>query len=101
MALKLSKELPSGATVEYWRVSPSLTVDLVDQTIHAKVMPYVNATARLAGKPPLPGPDPLEAPDHISMSGVDVITALQTGDPRPALYGVLKALPFFSGAEDV
>jgi hypothetical protein len=33
MALKLSKELPSGATVEYWRVSPNLTVDLVEQTI--------------------------------------------------------------------
>lgn len=103
MALKLSKNTPNGGAAEYWRVMPGMSIDVVAQQIIAPVMLYVNASSRQASKRPI-HPSELEAgdaPNSVTLTGADAIAALQTGDPRAALYAVLKTKDFFTGAEDV
>ena len=101
MALKLAKTTDTGSSAEYWRVAPGFTYDVVEQQLTATVVLYVNEAARRAGKRPMNVRLDNDQPHGVSLSGTDADTAVKTGDPRAALYAVLKALPFFSGAEDV
>ena len=108
MAVQLSKGLSSGGTAEYWRISPSMTVDVLTPSVAAAVEVYINSAARLALKRPVmhhdidrtgSSPDS-EAPHHISLTGADATAAIVSGDPRAALYTALKALPYFDGCTD-
>lgn len=105
MALKLAKTTEEGFTIEYWRVNPNLTVDMVDQTATSTVLAYKDASARQAGKRPvhahghdIQGIDTIRV---VKIAGTDFTAAMASGDFRPAMYAALKAKDFFSGAEDV
>ena len=103
MALKLSKPMRDGGTAEYWRVAPTIHYEILTRTLVCHLMLYVNETARRTDKMPVPIPN-LEAYENIPVAhleGDDAIAAMAAGDPRGALYIHLKALNFFSGAEDV
>lgn len=104
MALKMEKELTTGGKAEYWRVSPNMVVNVVDSVVSADVLLYVSEATRRAEKQPLP---PHEAhgseditPQRVTLTGATALAALQTGDPRPAMYAQLKTLPAFSAAID-
>jgi len=101
MALQLAKTTEEGFSVEYWRVDPVTSVNMHTRTATARVLCYKDAAARQGGKIPVRVGPSLEAPDSVTIEGTDFDTALATGDTRGAMYGVLKALPFFSGAVDV
>lgn len=104
MALKISKVTDEGFTVEYWRVSPVMTVDMVARTGVAQVLVYKDAAARQSGKRPVTIMQPMEGLDevrHVQLDGSDFETAIVTGDLRAAMYGKLKAKDFFTGSEDV
>lgn len=103
MALKLKKDLRSGGTAEYWKIDEIVELDTVRKRVYAKVHLYVNAASRQSGKLRVPSSDveDMDIPRSVSLEGPGVLEAIANGDPRPQLYGVLKALPFFSGSEDV
>lgn len=100
MALKLVKETSAGVLVEYWRISSGLHYDVVEQRLSAGVLVYVNEQSRRAEKTPVRETTSNEQPLNVLLEGAASDAAVKTGDPRGALYGVLKALPFFAGSED-
>lgn len=100
MALKLAKETESGSTVEYWRISPLFYYDVAEQRLSARVLAYVSEAARRASKRDLLDGLGDDRPSSVILQGADADASIKTGDPRPALYVVLKARPFFAGAED-
>ena len=104
MALKKSIENNQGISFEYWRVMPHISVNFEEGTAHAHLRVWANQTARQNGKQPLDLADftdtqPLDA--ALNLSDEDFTAALATGDLRAAIYGQLKELDFFDGAEDV
>lgn len=102
MALQIDKTTREGFTVSYWRVSPSVTYDVVAKRLTATVMPYVSAAARTADKPPAHF-DSRDFDDarSVTLEGTAAENAIKTGEPRDAVYAHLKTLDFFSGAADV
>lgn len=102
MAIKLSKTTEEGFTVEYWRVSPVITVDLEQRTARSRVVAYANAAARTGGKRPIPldAISDSRSVQQVEISGQEFEAALATGDFRDAMYAKLKATSFFVGAED-
>lgn len=103
MALQIDKTTDDGYTVSYWRISPSVTFDVVEQRLYARVLPYVNAAARQAGKSPVMANVADFDPESrlVELTGAEAVAAIQTGEPRDALYGKLKTKIFFQGATDV
>lgn len=104
MALKLAKTTDEGFTVEYWRVNPFMSVDMVGRAAYATLMAFKDAASRQGGKRPVHvGPElaGFETVQSVELTGQDFETALATGDLRAAMYGKLKALAFFTGSEDV
>lgn len=101
MALKLAKTLETGATAEYWKISSSFTYDVIGQVVTAHLHLFTNEATRRAGKQRVHDLFSGDVPNVVTMEGTAADTAVKTGDPRPALYAVLKALPFFTGSEDV
>lgn len=103
MALKKAVATAEGFTVEYWRVNPTMSVDMVARTADAALLAYKDAAARAAGNRPLrsmmiDGMDDVRA---IRLAGADFESAIATGDLRAAMYAQLKTKDFFTGAEDV
>jgi hypothetical protein len=103
MALRLVKTTNEGFTVEYWRVDPMVSIDMVGRTASARILTYKDATARQTGKASVRVglESELSIPNSVSLSGAALDAALVTGDVRAAMYGVLKTLSAFTGAEDV
>lgn len=104
MALSKSVENNQGVAFSYWRVMPYISVDFAEGTARAHLRVWANQTARQNGKQPLDVADftdtqPLDP--ALNLSGEDFTAALATGDLRAAIYGQLKALDFFAGAEDI
>lgn len=100
MAIKKVVEKKDGGSAEYWRVSPYFTFDVVEGRLDASLLLYTNEVGRRAGKRRV---EPLSVqgyPMNLVLEGADALAAVQSGDPRPALYGALKALPFFASSED-
>lgn len=54
MALLKSKELPNGATCEYWRLI-EININYANRGCHATIAGYKDQAARLAGKQPMDG----------------------------------------------
>jgi hypothetical protein len=105
MALRLAKTTEEGFSVEYWRVSPSIHVDMVEHAATAQVIAYKDATARQAGKRPVEVHGPvMEGYDEVrsvTISGAEFTAGMSGGDFRDQMYAALKTKPFFTGAEDV
>ena len=104
MALKLAKTTDEGFTVEYWRVSPMISVDMVARTAHGQVVGYVNAAARQAGKRPVHAGSSIEGlmeAERVTLEGATFEAAILTGELRDAMYAALKTTDFFTGSEDV
>lgn len=104
MALKLVKTTDEGFTVEYWRVSPTMTVDMVGRTAHGQVIGYVNAAARQAGKRPVHAGSSVQGlmeAERVTLEGATFEAAIVTGELRDAMYAALKVHDFFAGSEDV
>lgn len=99
MALQLEVITQFGATANYWRIMPTMSVDFGSattvQTINACMKCYLSQQARLDGANPIDG---LE--QFITLSGADAEAALATGDPRAALYAQVKLLEQFVNAVD-
>jgi len=103
MALKKAVVTAEGFTVEYWRVNPSMSIDLVARTVDAGILVYKDAAARQAGHKPIrtmmvEGMDEVRS---VRLAGQDFEDAIATGDFRAAMYTALKAKDFFAGSEDV
>ena len=107
MALKKSVESSMGVSFEYWRVMPDIIVQFADGTARAHIMLWANQAARQADKMPGHTHDFMDlataaaVQEALVLSGQDFTAALETGDLRAAFYVRLKALSFFTGAEDV
>lgn len=105
MALRLTKTTKEGFSVEYWRVSPSISVNMVDGTATSSVLAYKDVEARQAGKRPVDGngliEEGYEQIRSVTISGSDFTAAMVGGDFRDQMYAVLKANAFFAGSEDV
>ena len=101
MAIKLVKTTDEGFSIEYWRISPDVSIDMAARTASAAVLVYKDAAARAAGKRPVRVDPSFEDIRRIELSGNDLTAAMATGDTRAAMYGILKALPFFAGSEDI
>lgn len=104
MALKLSKPMRDGGAAEYWRLAPVVHYDIQMKAVTCHFMLYINEAARRAGKLPVPVPN-LEASvadvPATELKGQAAVDAIATGDPRGAIYEMLKNHPFFEGSEDV
>lgn len=108
MALKKSVDSNMGVAFEYWRVMPDVSVDFAEGSARARILVWVDATARGAEKQPQ---HPNEVVDNrasfrpveeaLTLSGEDFTTAIATGDVRAAIYNKIKVLDFFDGSEDV
>jgi hypothetical protein len=103
VALQIDKTTDDGYTVSYWRVSPSVTYDVVEQRLYARVLPYVSAAARQSGKSPvMANVADFDAESRlVELKGPDAVAAIVTGEPRDALYAKMKTKVFFQGATDV
>lgn len=105
MALRLAKTTEEGFSVEYWRVSPSIHVDMVEGTATATIIAYKDAAARQAGKRPVEVRGPItedyEQVRSVTISGADFTAAMAGGDFRDQMYAALKTKSFFTGSEDV
>jgi hypothetical protein len=95
MALKKSLLLPSGVTVDYWRVV-SVTPYLLENACEIVVGAYLDQEAREAGAVPV-------FCEPIRLVGDDValfLTALIDA-AGPLVYGALKDTDKFNDAESV
>jgi hypothetical protein len=105
MALKKTKTTKAGYDVEYWRVSPSIHVDMVDRTATTVILPYKDAAARLAKRPTIRlssgDIEGYELVRQVEIGGADFEAAIVTGELRDAMYAQLKKKDFFVGSEDV
>jgi hypothetical protein len=103
VALKLTKTMRDGSTAEYWKVGTVFHFDVVNKTAGASLLLYVNETARRADRlsVPIPNVECATLPPPPQLTGQPALDALASGDPRAALYALLKVDPYFAGAEDV
>jgi hypothetical protein len=100
MGLKIDFEDDSGLVVGYWVVSPEFSYDVSTKSLHAQVRGYKSKAAKTAGKRPVNIMMNPDIPTSVELRGQDAKDAVMTGDPRTALYAVLKALPIFATATD-
>lgn len=99
MALVLSKETPSGATAEYWKIinidfsniSSYYNDDRVVYRCNFLIAGFLNENARRNGKNQL---------DTLSYMMNENITVGPSIDLRPTIYTYLKTLPEWQGAVD-
>jgi hypothetical protein len=101
MALFLVKSDPGGNTISYWRISPEVHFNVVEQVAYAHVMGYKDQDARDADKDASPFAGSVGLPSTIRLTQAAAIAAMMVGDHRPAMYVVAKAMDEFAGAEDV
>ena len=104
MALQIAKETPSGVSVEYWRINPVMTIDMVERKVYARLMAYVSQAARTGGKREVAMANEVVGFDDVQrivLDGADFRTALAAGEFRDVMYAKLKTEDFFSGADDV
>ena len=102
MGLQKSKELKSGFAATYWRVTPTVTVDLANHVAYGRLLAYKDKTARDAGKDPVELHDAdLDTQTHVTLDGADFEAAIVTGDLRAAMYTKVKTKDFFQDATDV
>jgi len=101
MALQIDKTTDEGFVVSYWRVSPDIRYNVVDQTLRARVLAYVDSKARSEDKPSVPTFSVPDAVLTVSLEKEAAVAAIKSTDPRDALYAELKTLKFFAGAIDV
>lgn len=103
MALKLVKQLTTGVSVEYWRISPDMRLNTVDQEVEANLLAYVSEATRRQGCACALLPDFSDPPPSrtVVLRGASAVEAVKTGDPRAAMYLQLKQTQYFSGAEDL
>lgn len=107
MALQIEKATREGYTVSYWRLSPVVSYDVVNQRLTANILPYVNSTMRQNGKPSVnfepsaASMDDFDEVRRVVLEGAAADAAVKTGEPRDALYAAVKTKNFFSGASDV
>ena len=100
MALKKEIEYASGAKAEYHRIVYT-EIDWENQKARVGFVSYINQVMRDAGKPPL-----LAAPNYfmLPLSGSGPLP-FNTGDSLATMfatvYGEMKRLTEFAGAEDV
>lgn len=94
MGLQLSKEMPSGVTGEYWRVT-DLRLDK-DVSTRCQVSLFKDQAARSAGKMPLTVLD-LQWNDGDNPC---TVAAMASADPFALTYAKLKTLADFAGAVD-
>ena len=103
MALAKSKELKNGFSVEYWRVSPTMVVDMVERTASSTLLAYKDKAARDAGKGTVDthSIEGFSDVHRVELSGKEFEDAIKTGEMRDAMYSKLKVNDFFSGSTDV
>lgn len=104
MALKKVKTTREGFTVEYWRVNPAMSINVLDKSAVGHLLGYKDAAARQAGSDPVSSAvrlDGVEEVRSVELTGAAFDAAMTAGDFRPAMYAALKAKDFFTGSEDV
>lgn len=94
MGLQLVKELSSGHTAEYWRVS---RIGLIKGgATDCFVELYKDQASAVAGK------NPVEGKTYVWEGAEDpcTVAAMDAANPYALCYAKLKTLPEFSGAVD-
>jgi len=77
-----------------------IVIDFDTHAIHGKVMGWVSSAAKAAGKHPIDIGTINGASEVQSFTMVDE-AAIDTGDPRSAMYTHLLTTDFFNGATQV
>lgn len=94
MAFELNKDLPSGVSGNYWRISSALVACNTDNPVCDVYMElFLTRQARIDGKAAL-----LVESDSIPLTSIDMSFSF---DFRACLYNSLKSFPKWSGAIDV
>ena len=94
MAFELNRDLPSGVSGNYWRISSALVACNTDNPVCDVYMElFLSRQARLDGKAAL-----LTEADSVSLADVDMSFSF---DFRACLYNTLKSYPKWSSAVDI
>lgn len=94
MALQLNKDLPSGLSGNYWRITDALVSYMRNGSV-CKLSLYKDQAAREAGK------EPILEQSYAFDGAENPFTPTDSINVLEALYDKLKALPEFDGSEDV